>query len=415
MTASTNPDNFERWKNYTKYLPTTETYVEFGWLFIVSSALQRRVWFGDENGQPLYPNLYGCFVGSAAVGKGVILGEVNRFLTHHKRIKGYEGREEQASDVEKIKKRSSLYNVGPQDVTYQAYTQALSEGTDHFRHEVQGKKRLYAHTSMVFILEELETLFKKGDNDERLHKMLLTAFDCKDFQYKTKHQGDFEIHNPCVGILAGVTPDSLGKLFAKGILNDGFVSRTLLLFENEGRDRSFFLRQPDDSMYKDREILLEQVLKLSKVFGPLTVPNDVVSFLEHWHETEHKKAIKLSSQRMLTYMNRKQVQILKLAAAYHFSDSTSLTLTLPSFQKALAFLAKIEPKLSFGLSSTGRNELERSAKEVLRYIESRPTGSIVELFIEFKAELTLAELTVILEQLEFLGKISREGNNYQLK
>ena len=411
---------FDKWKNYTKYLFTTDTYIEFGWLFIITTALQRRVWFGDiESGQPLFCNLYGTLVGPPAVGKGMILSIVKDFLTHHKVINGYEYNPAAASDYERVKNARLLFPKGPEDITYQAFTKDLSETILKHRYvdAATKKQKIYVHSSMFFILEELESLFKRGDNDDRLHKFLLQTWDCKDVRYKTKHEGDNEIHNPCVSILAGVQPDRLARLFQKDILTDGFISRTILVFETASNRREFFLRQPDSQMRQDREDILKHLFELSKLYGEIKIQPEALEFLQNWFETDYAKNREKVPGKLESYYDRKPAHIQKLAAGYWFTDNLSLEMPVEPFKRAIDFLDKIEKNMYLGIAALGgRNELNKLSRDILNYIAKQRDGaSIVDLLVQFNADVNLQELQEILNELLFIGKIQNRGEKYYVK
>lgn len=408
-------NNLERWRFYTKNLFTTENYITFGWLFTVTAALQRRVWYGDIEGQPTFCNLYGVLAGPPAVGKGMVLSEITKFLSHHTAVRGHEN-DENLSEFDAKKPPTPIFPKAPEDVTYQAFTQDLSETVQRVRYpKPNGSKGLYSHSSMYFCLEELESLFKKGDNDERLHKFLLTAWDCKDARYKTKHQGDFEVRNPCVSIVAGTTPSSLGKLFAKGILTDGFMSRTLLMFENRSNRTTFELEQPDDEMKSAKSEILIHLKALSKLFGPILKGPGVKEYLQDWFDTKFLPGRAKIPAKLETYYERKPIQILKLAAAFWFTDNTDMTIQLPAFEAAIDFLELIEPNMIRGMRVIGKNELSKDSQDVLRYITLHDECSMVELLTEFNADLKLLELREIIDELLFTGKIVEVNGKYTSK
>ena len=67
-----------------------DSFVNFGWYYVVAAALQRRVWYGSLTGDPLFPNPYIVFVADAGAGKGLVLGKCNELLKHHRKSSGNE-------------------------------------------------------------------------------------------------------------------------------------------------------------------------------------------------------------------------------------------------------------------------------------------------------------------------------------
>src|SRR6188768_4309029 len=75
--------NLERWKYYCTTLTSPDSFIEFGFYFMISAALQRRVWRGGDRA-PLFPNQYLIFVADPGIGKGQISRQVELMLRHHK-------------------------------------------------------------------------------------------------------------------------------------------------------------------------------------------------------------------------------------------------------------------------------------------------------------------------------------------
>src|SRR6266702_872414 len=75
--------NLDLWRSWMRDACSPETYIEFGWYYIIGSALQRRVWVGPEK-FPIFPNEYIIFVGDSGVGKGLVLKHVSNVLKYHK-------------------------------------------------------------------------------------------------------------------------------------------------------------------------------------------------------------------------------------------------------------------------------------------------------------------------------------------
>ena len=72
-------NNFDRYFKLTETLDCPTSYLKATWLFSVSAALERRVYFGDPQ-RPLHANQYIVLVGTAGLGKGLALSEAKRLL-----------------------------------------------------------------------------------------------------------------------------------------------------------------------------------------------------------------------------------------------------------------------------------------------------------------------------------------------
>lgn len=400
--------NFEKWKHYTKHLFSPGIFLDIGWLYTVNAALERRVWIGDHDGQPLHPNLYVVLVGSPSVGKGLVLGECAKLLSFHKDEK-----------LSSVSKEVELYTGGPNNITYEALCQRLAEGTKRrtWFNPKKNAEDLLPHASMWFILEEMESLFKEGPENRKLRVMTLELYDCKPkYEYETIKRGKDRIKFPCLSFFGGITPKSVGELFSKGILDDGWFSRALFVFENTPRFNTFQLKPPDETMLGARKDLLAHLKLLHDLTGEIRVPSHIWEFMEkHWQDVEVPKMAR-AYHKLDTYYGRKRVHIPKLACAFHFSESLDMELNLEDFQAAIAFLEKLEVNLVKGVRAHGRNQQNLLSKEILAFIrrEEEPVG-LARIVGEFSTEARMEEIQELLEVLAFTGQITLVDNKYVVR
>lgn len=75
--------NHERWMAYTSGLASPENYIQWGIIYVIAAALQRRVWCPPEH-RRVYPNIYVTLVGKPGIGKGQVIRPVAELLSAHK-------------------------------------------------------------------------------------------------------------------------------------------------------------------------------------------------------------------------------------------------------------------------------------------------------------------------------------------
>ncbi len=226
--------NYDRWRLLTKRLTSPDSWIDFGWWFIISSCLQRRVWLygSGEDGGELYPNLYGCFVGPPGLGKGIVLTPIARILKYHKNEKT------PLIQTNTGKEFQPLFPVGADSITFE---ELLCDVARSIRHLPTVNGKVYAYTSYIFVLEELDSLFKRKTQD--VIAFLKNAYDCKDYNYKTKHQGNDLLRKLCVSFIAGTQSDFLFEARKNNLFGQGFASRTLFLFEKQERFSAFHISE----------------------------------------------------------------------------------------------------------------------------------------------------------------------------
>lgn len=396
--------NFERWQCLTANLVSPQSWIDFGFYFLITSALQRRVWYygSGEDGSALYPNLYGCFVGPPGCGKGLVLGTVSRLLKFHKfeagkLIKTSIGNE-----------KPLLIPVGADSITFE---ELLVDISDNTRRVVRADGTIYAHNSYCFVLEELDSLFKRKTQD--VVSFLKNAYDCKDYDYKTKNQGQDLLRRLCLSMLSGTQPDFLFDARKNGIFGQGYASRTLWLFETKKRFHKFHTTELSEEQRQCEKELLAWVLKLAGLYGGIQYDTATYSFLERWESDILAVEEATSSSRLADYYSRKKVTMLKLAAGIHFGENLTFHIPIETFVKAISWLKSVESRLESGLGNTGRNELHGYQKRIHEYVLSRGSVGLKDILIAFGADLSVPEVKEILEALLVSGLIKHkaEKNN----
>lgn len=396
--------NKEKWDLLTKDLPCPQSYLDFGFYFLIAAALQRRVWYYDLMYKPLFVNMYITLVGRPAVGKGLVISLIKDLLKHHKDEKGVPIKTSIGSEL------PLLFPMGGDTITFEKLLDAMASCTRTVRMP-DGKP--YIHCSYSFILSELSSLFKIQAID--VTKFLLQAFDCEDYDKGTKTQGENKLRNSCLNFIAGTQIKTLKDMALKGLLDDGFSSRTIFLFENSRRFDRFHLTQIVDELdfsvsslvgnlsseqYEARNGLLEWLKQLSKLAGRIYYDNTTANWLENWYVNTHCPIELRANDYMAGYFGRKKVHILKLAAAIHFSECITMEVSLEELKKALGMLNAIEPNLYAGMALSGKNELYAQTRSMLMFIQKKQAVTEQELILSYISELNLDQIKMCLKTLE---------------
>lgn len=383
--------NFEKWQFYTKNLESPQSFIDFGFYWLISACLQRRVWYYADEGA-LFVNLYGCFVGPPSVGKGLVIGRAKELLLYHRnerkpKIQANTGQE-----------YPPLFPVGGDTITFEALLANMADNPviTPVSKEIF-KTGVYLHTSYAFCLTELSSLFKKHKDD--VIKFLIKAFDCEDYDNITKTAGQDRIRKMCLNFLAGTQFDFIRESYRTQLFGQGFASRVVWLFEHQPRFDKFHVSEKDVDMDAARWDLLQWIKRLYTVIGQLTYDQEVREWLEHWYITELVPKRNRATAKMQEYLGRKRVHLLKLAAAVHFSEKLDRIITLNDVQTAKTFLDTLEPNMAAGFALSGRNELHHFTIRMLHLIKHKATPKKF-IILEFGMDITLDEIDTCLKELE---------------
>lgn len=393
--------NLEKWRSYLSGLESPSSYIDWSFYSMVSSCLQRRVWYGDID--PVFPNLYILLIGPPACGKGRVIKQATACLKSFQ-LKVEEGRD----PIQRIP-------VAADSVTLEKLTQDLAGSSRaHIVKQTDGegktKELKYCHCSLSFQLEELSTLFRRHTED--LMRFLIVAYDCaKEFRRATKSQGTDDIKNMCLNILGGTQATTLQECSEIDIINSGFASRIILVTEEKPRFRKFDSPVSPEQLNARFEVL-QHFEKLLTIYGPLKYAPGALEWVTEWYEKRSDKEIINRAPSLLYYYGRKKLHLMKLAAAIHFSDNIDMEITISDFEKANEALRSIEPNMHKALapsSTISNNPLSPIEQRIASHIETVRTMPIEHLRLYFN--LRAGDVEEVKESLLYGGKARMHNVN----
>ena len=413
--------NKEKWLQYTDGLSSPQNYIDWGWRFIIASALQRRVAYGADpktGYMPLYANMYGVLYGPPGTGKSILLDQVGYFLSYHKKkdfhtAKPSSSKEEafviaqtekanlEAAEDATIKSKKAsetvdppLFPSAPDATTYEAlvdsmsgsfrrinYTKFLSDGTS--------KLDVYGHCSMYFKLDELGSLFRK--KADSVVNYLLGLYGCpNEYEYKTKTSGEDRVLRGCLNFLAGTTPEFMEEVSNDKLIGNGFAARCYFICANKNRKTVFSPPKLTPLQLQYRDELLAHIKELAKLYGEARVDVETVAYLTKWWEDCESGKIPRAnkSAKLDSYYARKNIHAIKVAMMEHFGESTELFIPLKTFKYVIEIvLEKEELTMHLALATDSGNPLSKVTNKIYDYIVKVGSPTMVDLITEFWKDL----------------------------
>lgn len=404
--------NLSKWHLYMRGIGSPQLYVDFGFYYLVAAALQRRVWYGPPE-KPLFPNLYVTFVGRSGIGKGLVIQEVTKIISHHKKPKfgsstpapvvnplsdipanqvqilaaqitdlqqslkeAAEKKAPKGNDREKL-----LIPLGADSITFQGLLE--DHGYANIRNTVVPCKMApngtYSHQSICFSLEELSSLFRK--NLEDLVTYLQIGFDCQDFRYKTKTCGEDILKRTCINMLAGTTPAFMSRAFDMDILNQGIASRMLFVYASRNRFEQFDIPHFTEEQLHAHAELLASVKLLTTVFGQVTFTPEAQEYAKHYFEKEFPAIRDNAPAKLQNYYARKKVITIKLMMVLHLSDweyHQSMEIPLATLKMVLGIMSKVETTMLYALNYGTENKLPKLGSKILEYLRGNEGKSFTK-------------------------------------
>lgn len=412
--------NLERWENYLKDVVSPDSYIRWGFFSLIACALQRRVFKGNLDIDPLFPNMYVIFVGEPGIGKGRVTSQVEKILRFHKKDHK-QGDDDPFSKPEKISDDNKLKGdvpllipVGANATTYEALVSAMSNSVRSLYYQASPtQKRLYIHSSMCFCLSEIASLFRKKMED--LVRFLHETYDCVNYTYDTKHQGKDIIRSSCLNLLGGTQPSFLKTVFEDELLNEGFASRTVFICADGPRFRTMRSVSCNDEQLEGYKIIVEHVKKLSTLFGEVKFSDEALKFLEEWWQNEEALTVN-KNVRLKHYYARKNITVMKLAMVIHFCDNLDLTVSLDECKQAILELEKVEVTMHGAVTPNSKNALVEVTELVLKFLDKNGPTTGPGLMAEFWHMLPEQD-TSFKKIMEFLAKTGKikivDGSKYK--
>ncbi len=346
-----------------------DSFINMGFFFMVGATLQRRVWT-SSNERPMFPNNYYVLCGPPGIGKGLVLKPITDVLKSFKV-------ENAPKDTEAGNEAAAMaIPVAASSITYEKLCQVMAKSVRRINYpklDDQGRPAvgIYTHSSLAFCLEEMSSLFRKKAED--VAKFLLIAFDSGDYDYETKNNGQDRIRKCCLSLIGGTTPSFLEQATNDALMNDGWSSRTIFIYEHFNRFESMFLPEPDAEQKQALVEIRNHLEKLTKLYGFIDFSEDARAYLETWWTTEGLPAKYAAEAKMQHYFARKKVHLMKLAMAIHFSENATIfPMTVATCERAVQILKDLEKRMPQALAAGIKNPLARIQKTIVQMLVKAP-------------------------------------------
>ena len=308
--------------------------------------------------------------------------------------------------------RQPLIYIAPNSTTFEQFTQETSRVAYLHRYiDAENRRKAYHHSSLVFILDELTSIFKK--NAEQLSDFLLEAYNGgKKYVRKLKHSDTDFCTNMCISLLGNTTLGKFQSLQNQDILSDGFMARTIIVYGIEKRFHLYSIPPLSDDQKAAKARLQAYIRELTKVYGAVTLNDEAKEYIHHHFEL-HPNLIHTNKHPMLDeYYGRKNLHHQKILFAIHFARTTDMIITLQDAENATAHLARLEKDMHIPFVGMGRNESAKLTEDICRYIKTSNKITKKSIFIRFYQSIkTPDELTRVLDDLITMDRITRIREN----
>jgi hypothetical protein len=307
----------DRFLQYTEEVTAPALFKKWAAISTIAGAMERRLWITTNNGV-LYPNLYVMLIGPAGTGKGNVLRPSRSLLKSVKEL-----------------------HVSFTSMSAASAMDALNEAT---RTIVQPAKvpPYLEYNSLFMHIPELMVLIPAYDME--MMGKLTDIYDCLYYEERKRTlKTKIEIKNPQFNMLSGTTTSYLNHLLPQGAWEQGFMSRTIMVFSMDRDPTNLILDDPTNIDNEETPLFQELSHELNNIanrYGKISWTREASATMIRWaHEglmpaPDHPK--------LQGYNARRIAHMLKLCMIFSVARSDDFLITLNDFQNAQEILISTE-------------------------------------------------------------------------
>jgi hypothetical protein len=299
---------------------------------MIGAAMERKVTTRTGTGA-VYPNLFTLLVAPPGVGKGVALAKT----------------EELFGELDKL-------HYAPSSITAAALVDVLAEAKRSIMRLAANPPLLEFH-SLYAVAPELGVLVPQYD--PQMMNTLNDLYDCRNKPFTQRRRTKdlkISIKNPQLSILGACTPSFLKELLPDGAWDQGFISRTIMVFSGEAVRRPLF--EMPVAQDAQRAALLQDLRAISELQGNMRWDDDAAGAISEWDLSGGNP--KPDHPKLIHYITRRSIHMIKLCMIASVCRSSELLITMEDWLQAKSWLEEVEavmPDLFRWTGVTGDREV----------------------------------------------------------
>ena len=292
-------------------------------------------------GSNLYPGLYVLLVGSPGIGKGQAIHPAEALLR-------------EIPDL----------HIGPSDMTAASLIDSLNESVR--RIILLGNPPYVEFNSLTVISRELGVLIPAWETS--LMNNLTDIYD--GFTVDQKRRGKdlrIKILSPQINLLGACTPSYLNEVMPAGAWDQGFISRTILIYSGDRQRKDPFLENTDNDLAgRLRNDLLHDLKTISLDFGQMSFTTPAATAVKAWVKAGCPP--EPGHQKLQYYNSRRVAHLLKLCMISSMARTCDKVIGLEHYSEALNWLVEAETAMPrhLQINELGRRLLSDGGSVELR-------------------------------------------------
>lgn len=335
MKKGPRPDFVDSFFEFTSSITSPPLFRKWAAIAAIAGALERKVWVVTQ-GSPVYPNMYIVLVAPPGVGKSEVTWRVRDMWSN------LEDHKVASSSVTKASMMDELAAASRRWVTHNP------------------ENPVESFNSLLICTNELGVLLPAYEND--FMNVLTDLWDCKDYSEsrRSSKKEPINLKKVQLNLFAACTPSYLVHLLPEGAWDQGFISRTMLIFSAERQIRSLFDDFSTDQ--GEQKIIQENIERIASIYGKMSFSEDAAQLINDWHMRGGEP--KPDHPKLVSYTVRRTVHALKLAMISSVSESDDLIIEKRHVQRAFDWMVEAEnhmPDIFKSMANVGTGKIMEEA------------------------------------------------------
>jgi hypothetical protein len=282
----------------------------------IAAVLERKAWIKTKLG-PLFSNHYIILVGHPGLGKSDSIKAGREMLR----------------ELE----QDQMVIIAPKSVTSASLLDKLATARRVILRPGQHPPT-DEYNALVILTDEFSTIIHKYDH--QFMTLLTDIYEGDWYDEERRHNPNkIKIEFPLLNILSGTTPSNLCKFMPEGAWDQGFASRTILVYSGD-RHISNIFNEPEQANTAEYDDLLYDLRLIGGLYGNFVLSPEAKAAFQAWREAGEPPVPK--HPKLTHYATRRTAHVLRLCVVVSASKGDSRTISLDDFEEARGYLVEAE-------------------------------------------------------------------------
>jgi len=198
------------------------------------------------------------------------------------------------------------------------------------------------------------------------------------YQAVTRSNGTVRLESPYCSIITGVQPAFLAMTIPEQAWGMGFMSRTIMIFDQISERTSAF--EFEDVDHKLKSDIISDLKQIRTLYGYFKWEKQAKQLYEQWWVKQGGPPVPQNKRLAMGYNARRDLHFFKLSMAFSLSRSNELLVTVKDAARAIEYLTRSEDRMRHifnEMASTGAVAAYGDVLDAVR-VRSADGGSMPE-------------------------------------